>query len=363
MRNSFKILIIGSTGKLGKKLLNFTSKRNIPIDGASCFDNHKLINIQKNNYSIKNTFILSDKFSRAKFLKYLKQKFNLVYFLDYGSLSLEYIDILISHNSNCTFAIANKELIIAGGNILQSKIVKTGNNFFPLDSEHFSLINSNTKDSNINKIYITASGGPFYFDKKINLENVKKNKVLSHPKWNMGVNNLIDSSNFMNKVLEIFELSFIYNIDLKKIDFLISKSAYVHSVIIYKNSIISVNAFYNDMLLTLASPLLKFYKIKLNTKENKIIDHSNFILETKNDNRFKIFKYLNKLRSTNHKQQIKFMILNNVAHKKYLNNEIKYNEIVSYVIKHTYKYEKINYSLNNFKNIIKYINHLRSKYS
>ena len=172
----------------------------------------------------------------------------------------------------------------------------------------------------------------------------------------MGINNLIDSSNFINKVLEIFELSFIYNINLKKIDFLISKSAYIHSVIIYKNSIISVNAFYNDMLLTLASPLLKFYKIKLNTKENKIIDYSNFVLEFRNDNRFKVFKYLNKLRSTNHKQQIKFMILNNVAHKKYLNNEIKYNEIVPYVMKYTYKYEKINYSLNNFKNIIKYIN-------
>ena len=130
MRNSFKILIIGSTGKLGKKLLNFTSKRNISIDGASCFDNQKLINIQKNNYSIKNTFILSDKISRAKFLKYLKQQFNLVYFLDYGSLSLEYIDILISHNNNCTFAVANKELIIAGATFFNLKFQKTRNSFF-----------------------------------------------------------------------------------------------------------------------------------------------------------------------------------------------------------------------------------------
>jgi len=363
MPNSFKILIIGSTGKLGKKLLNFTFKKNISIDGATCFDSQKLINIQKNIYSIKNTFVLSDKFSRDKFLKYLKQQFNLVYFLDYGSLSLEYLDILISHNNNCTFAVANKELIIAGGHLLQSKIVKTGNSFFPLDSEHFSLINNNTLDSNIKKIYITASGGPFYFDKKINLENVKMNKVLSHPKWNMGVNNLIDSSNFINKVLEIFELSFIYKIDLKKIDFLISKSAYIHSVIIYKNSIISLNAFYNDMLLTLVSPLLKFYKIKLNIKENKIVDQSNFVLEIRNDNRFKVFKYLNRLRSTNHKQQIKFMILNNVAHKKYMNNKIKYNEIVPFVMKYTFKNDKINYSLNNFKNIIKYIKYLRSEYS
>ena len=85
--------------------------------------------------------------------------------------------------------------------------------------------------NNIKKIYITASGGPFYFNKKINLNKVKFKKVLSHPKWKMGKNNLIDSSNFINKILEIYELSYIYNIDLNKIDFLISKEAYIHSII------------------------------------------------------------------------------------------------------------------------------------
>ena len=80
-------------------------------------------------------------------------------------------------------------MIIAGGQLLMSKIKKTGNFFLPLDSEHFSMINSNTNNDDIQKVYITASGGPFYFKKKINLNNVSLKQVLKHPKWDMGKNN------------------------------------------------------------------------------------------------------------------------------------------------------------------------------
>ena len=75
-------------------------------------------------------------------------------------------------------------MLIAGGSFLQNKIKKSNNNFIPLDSEHFSLINSVHNSNNIKKIYITASGGPFYFNKNIKLSSVPK-KVLSHlnGKW------------------------------------------------------------------------------------------------------------------------------------------------------------------------------------
>ena len=83
----------------------------------------------------------------------------------------------------------------------------------------FVPISYNFNSYNVKKILITASGGPFYFNKKINLKKVTKKQVLSHPKWKMGSNNLIDSSNFVNKFLEILELSYIYDIPLNKIDF------------------------------------------------------------------------------------------------------------------------------------------------
>ena len=75
--------------------------------------------------------------------------------------------------------------------------------------------------------------GKYYKDitNSNNLKKVNLPQVLSHPKWKMGINNSIDSSNFINKILEIYELSIIYNIDINKIDFLISKEAYIHSII------------------------------------------------------------------------------------------------------------------------------------
>ena len=78
-------------------------------------------------------------------------------------LSLNYINTIINNNSNTQLCIANKEMIIAGGKLLINKINSSGNKLVPLDSEHFSMTNSNTLNDEIDKVYITASGGPFYF--------------------------------------------------------------------------------------------------------------------------------------------------------------------------------------------------------
>ena len=89
---------------------------------------------------------------------------------------LTYLNHFLKFNKNSIIAIANKEMIIAGGLIISKKIKKTNNIFIPLDSEHFSLLNSNINNNNIKKIFITASGGPFYFNKKINLNKVNSKK-------------------------------------------------------------------------------------------------------------------------------------------------------------------------------------------
>jgi 1-deoxy-D-xylulose-5-phosphate reductoisomerase len=237
MKNN--ILILGSTGKLGTKLLDYCFRNNLQISAITCYSNTKKIQKQKIRYNIKNSFSLSIKESKTIFLDYLKNnKFSIVYFLDYGSYSLKYLNIVLNNNTKCILAIANKELLIAGGSILIKKINLTRNSLIPLDSEHFSLINANNKNNQIKKLYITASGGPFYFKKNLNLNNVTLNQVLAHPKWSMGINNSIDSSNFINKILEIYEMSSIYKIDLEKINFVISKEAFVHSIIIYKDNTI-----------------------------------------------------------------------------------------------------------------------------
>lgn len=357
-----KILIIGSTGKLGKKLLEFCNKKKINIFCITGYNNEKLLKSQTIKYKIKYSFKLSDRNKIRDFKLFLKNnKIDLIYFLDFGHRSLLYADIFLKNNKKSQIAIANKEMIIAGGENLINKISSTKNILVPLDSEHFSLIKSNIKNDIIQKVYITASGGPFYFHKNVNLNKVKLNNVLKHPKWKMGVNNSIDSSNFVNKILEIFELSIIFKINPKKIDFLVSKEAYIHSLVLTKDQIVNVNCFNNDMLITLVNPLLKYFpSIELKSK-SLFLNKEMFKLEKFYDKRFKISNYLNRLKNLTPNKQILFMIFNNIAQKKYLSKEIKYNEIVEFVMNNLKKYNK-HVKFKSIKDRIKYIDYIESKY-
>lgn len=359
-----KILIIGSTGKLGKLLLNYCSKNDISIEAIASYKNHKLQTVQQSKMNIKHGFCLSKDGEFSRFNRYLKShKFKIVYFLDYGALSLKYLNIIINNNTNAQLCIANKEMIIAGGKLLVDKIIKSGNKLIPLDSEHFSMVNSNSVNNDIHKVYITASGGPFYFKKKINLNKVSLKQVLKHPKWDMGKNNSIDSSNFINKVLEILELSVIFSIDINKIDFLVSKNAYVHSIVIYKNSTVVINCFDNNMLIPMVSPLIKFFNSKrIKSNDSKNLDISNYRLEIMNDQRFKINRYLNRVKNFTHLERIYFLLLNNKAHTMYLNNKINYNDILNYIFKNMPKKQISNINLSSFNNIISLINGIKSKY-
>ena len=358
-----KILIIGSTGQLGIKLLKFSKKNNILIDAITCNKNKKLLIKQSKSNKIKNIFHFNNDEDNISLIKYVSSnKLDIIYFLDHGSGSLNILSKILKFQKGTIIAIANKEMIIAGNKYMVNKIKKTNNKFIPLDSEHFSLINSNLINHDIDKLYITASGGPFYSNKNINLDKVKRKDVLSHPKWKMGNNNLIDSSNFINKILEIFELSIIYNIDITKIDFLVSTPAYIHSIIRYNDNITSFNCFNNDMLITLTKPLAYFYNFKLKINNSNIFNRDNFLIEPFNDKRFKIIRYFKKLKKLDHSNQIKFMILNNIAQKKYLENKLKYNSIIKFILQNlNFKNPKVN--LRSFNEICNYIKFLKKEYN
>ena len=358
-----KILVIGSTGMLGKKLLKFCHNNEIPIYCITCFKNIDLMKKMSQEYKIKQKFCLSKATDYNNFLLSIKKiNFNLIYFLDFGSGSLNLLSKILLHNKNSYIAIANKEMIIAGGKFMIKEIKKSGNKFIPLDSEHYSLINSPISNHLVKKVYITASGGPFYYKKNINLESAPRKLILSHPKWKMGLNNLIDSSNFINKVLEMYELSSIFNISIDKIDFLISPEAYIHSIVEYKNNIVSYNSFSNNMLIALTYPLSFFYEFNFNINKNVIKDLFHFKLEKRNDKRFIIFKFLSKLKKLNHRQQINFMILNNIAQKLFLENKIKYNDIFNFILSNL-DFKTHDYQFNSFDEIISYIDSLKFKYN
>lgn len=357
--NNPKILVFGATGVLGNKLINFLYKKNIMVKCAIAYKNLKKLNEIKSKYKVKNIFCLSNEKNKDFINKIiLSNSFDIIYFLDSGINSLSFLELSLKNNNNCHYCIANKELIITGGTKLIQRINR--NNFFiPLDSEHFSMFDYLNYDiSKINKVYITASGGPFYFKKNINFNTAPLSKVINHPKWKMGEEISINSSNFVNKVLEMIELSIIYEIPMKKIDFLISKQAKVHSVILMHDGRYIFNIFNNNMLIHLLKP---FENFNFNfSKKIDIENYKDFKVEFRSDKRFKIFKKLNTIKNIDQKKRILFLLLNKKAHELYKLKLIKYDSIVDFIFNNLNKFN-YQYKLSNFDDIIKYYDHTKNK--
>lgn len=135
----------------------------------------------------------------------------------------------------------------------------------------------------------------------------------------------------------------------------------MHSVVITKNKIVNINCFDNDMLITLISPLFKYYPLIESTNKKLFLKNKMLKLEEFKDKRFKISKYLNMLKNLSPYKQILFMILNNIAQKKYLSKEIKYNQIIDFVMNNLKKYNK-NVKFKSLKERIKFIDYIESQY-
>ena len=135
--------------------------------------------------------------------------------------------------------IANKESIICGWNLIKNKAIQNKTKIIPIDSEHFSILRllEKVKHKDINKIYITASGGPFLNYKLNQLKKINPKDALKHPKWKMGKKITIDSATLMNKVMEVIEAQKIFNLKSKKIDILIHPESLIHALIELKNGL------------------------------------------------------------------------------------------------------------------------------
>jgi 1-deoxy-D-xylulose-5-phosphate reductoisomerase len=139
-------------------------------------------------------------------------------------------------------ALANKETLVVGGEIVMKEAKKAGVKILPVDSEHgaiFQCLQGN-KDSQISKLLVTASGGPFRGKHKSELTNIKPENALKHPKWNMGKKISIDSATLMNKGLEVIEAHWLFNVPFENIKVVVHPQSIVHSMVEYSDgSVIS----------------------------------------------------------------------------------------------------------------------------
>jgi len=269
------IAILGSTGSIGECLLKIVKSdlKSFNIVLLSSNKNYKKLFVQAKKFKVKNV-ILTDKKTFEYVISNHKNNRIRIYNdfnhldkiiknkIDYTMNSIVGLDGLdptlkiIKYSK--TIAIANKETIICGWNLIKKNLDKYRSKFIPVDSEHFSIwsvINLKKNFNDIEKIYLTASGGPFSNRKFNSLKNIKISQALNHPTWKMGKKITIDSATLINKVFEIIEAKKIFNINLNTLGILIHPSSYVHALIKFKNGLINIVAHETSMTIPIFNSL------------------------------------------------------------------------------------------------------------
>ena len=269
-----KIAILGSTGSIGKFTLDIIrkDKKNFDVVLLSANNNYKKLVQQAKEFKAKNVLI-NNKFFYEKVKNLLKKNKTKVYTsdteikqivkgkLDYTMSAIVGIAGLQPTIEAIKFskvvAIANKEAIICGWEILSKYIQKYKTKILPVDSEHFSImeLTRNVADEEIEEIIITASGGPFLNMSKNKMKKANPSQATNHPNWNMGKKISVDSANLMNKVFEVIEACKIFKFNKEKYKIMIHPQSYVHSIIRYKNGLIKMILYNTDMKIPISNTI------------------------------------------------------------------------------------------------------------
>ena len=278
-----KIVILGATGSIGKTLINILkiNKNDFEILLLTANKNLNDLLKQVNLFNVKNIIITNyEEYILAK--EKLKNKKINIYNnfneldkifknkkIDYAMSAISGIEGLNPTLKIIKFtkeiAIANKEAIICGWPLINYSLKKYQTKFIPIDSEHFSIwsLLEGSKNKDIEKVFITASGGPFnkYPIKKFKTITVKK--ALMHPNWKMGKKITIDSATMINKVFEIIEAKKIFNFNYDKLEILVHPKSYVHAIVKFTNGLTKILIHETSMKIPIFNSLYPDFKKKL----------------------------------------------------------------------------------------------------
>ena len=308
-----KIAILGSTGSIGKSTLDVIRKDKnfFEVVFLSANNNYKKLIQQAKEFNVKNILIKNQIF-HERTERSLKNSKTKVYSGDISltniiSKKLDYTMAAIvgvaglqptidAIKISKTVALANKESIICGWEILSKLIKKYKTKILPVDSEHFSImeLTKDISDEEVEEIIITASGGPFLNMPQNKLNYVKPTQAINHPNWKMGKKISIDSANLMNKVFEVIEACKIFKFNKKKYRIMIHPQSYVHSIIRFKNGLIKMILYNTDMKIPISNTLYGRKNHVLNVKKIDANILSKLSFQNVNTKRFPSIKLINK---------------------------------------------------------------------
>ncbi len=339
-----KIAIFGSTGSIGKSLLEIIKKdkNNFEVILLTANKNYKELIKQSKIFNVKNLIITDDK----NYKKIKKKKLKINIYNDFENLNKIFkskIDYLMSaitgiHGLKPTYqaikytkkiAIANKEAIICAWDILMKELKKNKTKFVPVDSEHFSIWSTlkNNTNKNIDEVFITASGGPFYKLPISKFSKIKIKDAIKHPNWKMGKKISVDSSTMMNKVFETIEARNLFDLQIKKIKILIHPTSYLHAIVKFNNGLSNMVIHDTDMKIPIHNTIYEDKKLfkKLNNVNIKKLN--NLDLRKPDLKKFPLINILRKIPKNQSLFETVIVSTNDTLVELFLRNKIKFNSI------------------------------------
>ncbi len=378
-----KIAILGSTGSIGKTLLDIIRKdrKNFEIILLTADKNFKLLLKQAREFKVKNLIITNKKKFDLIKNDTIKLNFN-VYnnFVNFSKIFTNKVDYTMSSITGINgleptlkiikyskrIAIANKESIICGWNLIKKELKKNNTDFIPVDSEHFSLWYGiqNLDINNIEKIFLTASGGPFNNLPLNKFKNITIAQALKHPNWKMGKKISIDSATMINKIYEVIEAKNIFNISYKKIEILIHPNSYVHAILKFDTGLTKIIVHDTTMRVPIFNTLYSNDNKKLKSKKIDIDTLNNLNFKKINTKRYPMIRLLNLLPSKHSLFETVVVSANDTLVQLFLDNKIKFTDIQKKLFNIINKKQFVNYknkSPKTIRDIVELNNYVRLK--
>ena len=349
-----KIAILGSTGSIGSSLLNIIKKdkKNFKIELLTANKDYKKLIKQAKVYNVKNIIIgdansfliaskllINTKINVFKNFNSLNKIFNKKKKIDYtmcaisGFQGLKPTLDIIKYTK--TIAIANKESIICGWNLIKEDLKRYKTNFIPIDSEHFSIwsLLNNNKKNNFEEIYITASGGPFRELPLKKFKDISIKNALNHPNWSMGKKITIDSATMMNKVFEIIEAKKIFDLNYNQLKILIHPKSYLHAIVKFNNGLSKLLVHDTNMTIPIFNSIYLNSSKKIKSKKINIKVLNNLDLKEVDTIRFPAINILKKLKKKDSLFETVIVSANDKLVNLFLNKKIKFINISRILLK------------------------------
>jgi len=232
-------------------------------------------------------------------------------------------------NAGKTIALANKETLVVAGELITKLAKEKGVNIYPVDSEHSAIFQCIVGEFHnpIEKIYLTASGGPFRGFTSEQLRDVTLEQALKHPNWSMGAKITIDSASLMNKGLEVIEAKWLFGLNAEQIDVIVHLQSIVHSLVQFEDGSMKAQMGLPDMKLPIQFALTYPNRFKTDFQRFNFMDYPNLTFEAPNRSVFKNLDLAFRAMHENGTVACTLNAANEIAVDAFLNKKISFVEI------------------------------------